>query len=104
MAVHSNARVFEGYALALLGAIAGGVAGGFLSVWSLERRSGRTGGIDGIAEGLADLGMVVVFALVGACLGCYALLRLRRHPHAGQTAVALAVLSVSSRTGPIVLT
>ncbi len=96
MAVHSNARIFEGYALALLGAIAGGIAGGFLSVWSLERRPGRTGAIDGIAEGLADLGMVVVFALVGACLGCYALLRLRRHPYAGRTALALAVLTLTT--------
>ncbi len=96
MATRSMARTLEGYALALIGAMAGGVAGGYASVWALERRPRSTRGIEGLPEGLADVGMVLVCGLLGASIGCYALLRLRRHGAAGQTAAALWALTLTS--------
>ena len=96
MAVSSIARSAEGYALAFAGAIAGGVAAGGGTAWVLERASTGTAGIEDIAEGFADLGTIIMFGILGASLGCYALLRLRRQPAAGPTAVALLFASAGS--------
>ncbi len=100
MAVSPLARSAEGYALTFAGAIAGGVAAAGAAAWVLERTSRGTAGIEDIAEGFADLGMIILVGFLGASVACYALLRLRRHPAAGPTAVALLVASVVS---PIVV-
>ena len=100
MAVSSPARSVEGYALAFAGAIAGGVAAAGATAWVLERTSKGAAGIEDMAEGFADLGTIILFGLLGASMGCYALLRLRGQPAAGPTAAALLVASVGS---PIVV-
>lgn len=96
MGVSSLARSVEGYALAFAGAIAGGVAAAGGTAWVLERASTGTAGIEDMAEGFAHLGTIILFGFLGASLGCYALLRLRRQPAAGPTAAALLVTSVGS--------
>ena len=100
MAISSLARSAEGYALAFAGAIAGGAAAAGATAWVLERTATGTTGIEDIAEGFADLGTIILFGFLGASMGCYALLRLRRQPAAGPTAAALLVASVGS---PIVV-
>ncbi|HEV2068228.1 MAG TPA: hypothetical protein VGR26_00370 [Acidimicrobiales bacterium] len=95
-AVPSLARLLEGYASALAGALAGGVAGGYAAGWVLERTSRDPGGIKVIAEGFADLGGIILFGFLGASVGCYVLLRLRRHAAAGPTAFTLLLLTVAS--------
>ena len=94
--VPSFTRSVEGYALALLGAVAGGTAGGYASGWVLERPRRGTRGIEDRAEGLADVGTIVVCAFLGASVGCYALLRLRRHRAAGPTAGTLLAVTLTS--------
>ena len=95
-AVPSLARSLEGYASALAGALGGGVAGGYAGGWVLERTSRDPGGIEDIAEGFADLGGIILFGFLGASVGCYVLLRLRRHAAAGPTAFTLLLLTVAS--------
>ncbi len=99
-AVRSLARSLEGYASALAGALAGGVAAGYAAGWAFERTSQenlpRHRGIEDIAEGFADLGGIVLFGCLGASVGRYVLLRLRRHAAAGPTAFTLLLLTVAS--------
>ena len=95
-AVPSLARSLEGYASAFGGALAGGAAAGYAAGWVFERTSRDTRGIEDIAEGFADLGGIVLFGFLGAWVGCYVLLRLRRHAAAGPTAFTLLLLTVGS--------
>ena len=95
-ALRSSARSLEGYASALAGALAGGVAAGYAAGWAFERTSRDTRGIEDIAEGFADLGGIILFGFLGASVGCYVLLRLRRHAAAGPTALTLLLLTVAS--------
>ncbi len=95
-AVRSLARSLEGYASALAGALAGGVAAGYAAGWVFERTSHDTGGIEDIGEGFADLGGIILFGFLGASVGCYVLLRLRRHAAAGPTAFTLLLLTAAS--------
>ena len=95
-AVRSLARSLEGYASALAGALAGGVAAGYAAGWVFDRVSRDTRGVEDIAEGFADLGGIILFAFLGASVGCYVLLRLRRHVAAGPTAFTLLLLTVAS--------
>lgn len=94
-AVRSLARSLEGYAFALAGALAGGVAAGYAAGWVFERTSRDTGGMN-IGKGFADLGTIIFFGFLGASVGCYVLLRLRRHAAAGPTALTLLLLIVAS--------
>ena len=82
--------------LALAGAITGGVAAGYATGSVLERTSRDTAGIEDVAEGIADAGIIILLGFLGASVGCYLLLRLRRHTAAGPTAVALLVATVTS--------
>ncbi len=84
----SVARSAESYVLALIGAVTGGIAGGYGAGWVLERSSRRRG-LESVAEGLEDAGTIIVFGLLGAAVGSYILLMLRRHAAAGATAAAL---------------
>jgi hypothetical protein len=95
-AVRSLARSLEGYASALAGALAGGVAAGYAAGWVFERASRATRGIEDIAEGFADLGRIILFGFLGASVGCYIVLRLRRHAAAGPTAFTLLLLTLAS--------
>lgn len=94
--VRSLARSLESSASALAGALAGGVAAGYAAGWVSERTSRDTRGIEDIAEGFADLGGIIFFGFLGASVGCYVLLRLRRHAAAGPTAFTLLLLTVAS--------
>ena len=81
-----------GYCATWLGSLAGAivlaVAGAYLCGWWINRYSEDTG-LESIGYGFLALG---VGACVGAAVGGFVALRLRRHRRAGTTLAVLAVL------------
>lgn len=72
----------------LLGAIVLAVAGGYLSVWWMNRYTEDLG-LEAIGYGFLAMG---VGACTGGAVGGFIALRLRRHRRAGTTLAVLAVL------------
>ena len=85
---HRSAGYCATWLGSLVGAIVLAVAGGYLSGWWMYRYSEDTG-LESIGYGFLALG---IGACVGAAVGGFVALRLRRHRRAGTTLAVLAVL------------